>query len=62
MQRLFRWIPIDVERVGVCGTDVEFFTGEMSYLRTGEAAYPIRIGHEGAREVARAWAAERLKG
>ncbi len=39
-------IVVDVERVGVCGTDVEFFTGEMAYLATGEAAYPIRIGHE----------------
>ena len=25
-------VVIDVERVGVCGTDVEFFTGEMAYL------------------------------
>ena len=39
-------VVVDVERVGVCGTDVEFWTGEMAYLATGEAAYPIRIGHE----------------
>jgi threonine dehydrogenase-like Zn-dependent dehydrogenase len=39
---------IDVERVGVCGTDVEFFTGEMSYLHNGVASYPIRLGHEWA--------------
>jgi threonine dehydrogenase-like Zn-dependent dehydrogenase len=39
-------VVVDVERAGVCGTDVEFFTGEMSYLHTGQAAYPIRIGHE----------------
>jgi threonine dehydrogenase-like Zn-dependent dehydrogenase len=39
-------VVVDVERVGVCGTDVEFFTGHMSYLHSGEAAYPIRIGHE----------------
>lgn len=39
---------IDVERVGVCGTDVEFFTGEMSYLHTGVSQYPIRLGHEWA--------------
>jgi threonine dehydrogenase-like Zn-dependent dehydrogenase len=25
---------------------MEFFTGDMSYLATGEAAYPMRIGHE----------------
>ncbi|HEY2296773.1 MAG TPA: alcohol dehydrogenase catalytic domain-containing protein [Jatrophihabitans sp.] len=37
---------IDVERVGVCGTDVEFFTGEMAYLEQGHAAYPMRLGHE----------------
>ncbi len=39
-------VVVDVERVGVCGTDVEFFTGEMTYLHQGHAAYPIRIGHE----------------
>jgi threonine dehydrogenase-like Zn-dependent dehydrogenase len=39
-------VVVDVERAGVCGTDVEFFTGEMSYLHTGQAEYPIRIGHE----------------
>ena len=37
---------IDVERVGLCGTDVEFFTGEMAYLHMGVAAYPMRLGHE----------------
>jgi threonine dehydrogenase-like Zn-dependent dehydrogenase len=39
-------VVVDIDRVGVCGTDVEFFTGEMSYLHTGHAAYPIRLGHE----------------
>jgi threonine dehydrogenase-like Zn-dependent dehydrogenase len=39
-------VVVDVERAGVCGTDVEFFTGEMSYLHDGQAKYPIRIGHE----------------
>jgi threonine dehydrogenase-like Zn-dependent dehydrogenase len=37
---------VDVERVGVCGTDLEFFTGEMAYLRQGHASYPLRLGHE----------------
>jgi threonine dehydrogenase-like Zn-dependent dehydrogenase len=37
---------VDVARVGVCGTDVEFFTGEMSYLHQGHARYPMRLGHE----------------
>jgi len=39
-------VVIDVDRVGVCGTDVEFFTGEMAYLHQGHAEYPIRLGHE----------------
>jgi threonine dehydrogenase-like Zn-dependent dehydrogenase len=39
-------VIVDVERAGVCGTDMEFFTGHMAYLRTGEARYPVRIGHE----------------
>ena len=39
-------VVVDVERVGVCGTDVEFFTGEMAYLSDGHAAYPMRLGHE----------------
>jgi D-arabinose 1-dehydrogenase-like Zn-dependent alcohol dehydrogenase len=39
---------VDVERVGVCGTDVEFFTGEMAYLHQGHAWFPMRLGHEWA--------------
>lgn len=37
---------VDVHRVGVCGTDVEFWTGEMAYLHQGHARYPMRLGHE----------------
>jgi threonine dehydrogenase-like Zn-dependent dehydrogenase len=37
---------VDVERVGVCGTDIEFFTGDMAYLAQGHASYPMRLGHE----------------
>jgi threonine dehydrogenase-like Zn-dependent dehydrogenase len=37
---------VDVERAGVCGTDAEFFTSDMAYLHTGQASYPLRIGHE----------------
>jgi threonine dehydrogenase-like Zn-dependent dehydrogenase len=37
---------VTVERVGVCGTDVEFFTGEMAYLHQGHADFPMRLGHE----------------
>ncbi len=39
-------VVVDVERVGVCGTDVEFFTGEMQYLHDGFAQFPLRLGHE----------------
>jgi threonine dehydrogenase-like Zn-dependent dehydrogenase len=39
-------VVVDVDRAGVCGTDAEFFSGEMAYLQHGAAQYPIRIGHE----------------
>src|SRR3954465_14453345 len=39
-------VVLDIERVGVCGTDVEFFTGEMAYLHQGHSSYPLRLGHE----------------
>ena len=62
-------VVVDVERAGVCGTDVEFFTGHMAYLRTGEARYPVRIGHEWCGVVARsgdeataAWVGQRVIG
>lgn len=39
-------VVVEVDRVGVCGTDVEFYRGDMVYLRTGDATFPVRIGHE----------------
>jgi 2-desacetyl-2-hydroxyethyl bacteriochlorophyllide A dehydrogenase len=39
-------VLVDVHRVGLCGTDVAFFTGEMPFLHDGRARYPMRIGHE----------------
>ncbi|SED71579.1 zinc-dependent alcohol dehydrogenase [Ruania alba] len=39
-------VVVDMARVGVCGTDQEFYTGEMAYLADGFASYPIRLGHE----------------
>ncbi len=39
-------VVVDVALAGVCGTDVEFFTGEMPYLHSGQAAYPMQLGHE----------------
>ena len=45
-------VVVEVARAGLCGTDVEFFTGAMSYLRDGQAEYPMRIGHEWSGTVA----------
>ena len=39
-------VIVDVARAGVCGTDHEIFTGDMDYLKSGIAVYPMRIGHE----------------
>ncbi len=62
-------VVVDVERAGVCGTDVEFFTGEMPYLHDGHAAYPMRLGHEWAGTVSAigdgvdpAWRGRRVMG
>jgi 2-desacetyl-2-hydroxyethyl bacteriochlorophyllide A dehydrogenase len=62
-------VVVDVARVGVCGTDVEFFTGEMAYLHDGHAAYPMRLGHEWCGVVAavgagvdQAWIGRRVAG
>ena len=62
-------VVVDVERVGVCGTDVEFFTGEMAYLHEGHAQFPMRPGHEWAGTVSAtgdgvdpAWAGRRVMG
>ena len=62
-------VVVDVERVGVCGTDVEFFTGEMAYLHQGYAAYPMILGHEWAGRVSAvgegvddAWIGRRVMG
>ena len=62
-------VVIDVQRVGVCGTDVEFFTGEMQYLADGFAEFPMRLGHEWMGTVSavgdgvdRAWLGRRVTG
>jgi threonine dehydrogenase-like Zn-dependent dehydrogenase len=39
-------VIVEVDRVGVCGTDMEFYRGDMSYLVSGDASFPMRIGHE----------------
>jgi 2-desacetyl-2-hydroxyethyl bacteriochlorophyllide A dehydrogenase len=45
-------VVVDVERAGVCGTDLELFSGEMSYLRSGRSWYPMLPGHEWCGRVA----------
>jgi threonine dehydrogenase-like Zn-dependent dehydrogenase len=37
---------VDVERVGVCGTDIELYTGVMAYFGQGKTHFPLRLGHE----------------
>ncbi len=41
-------VVVDVERVGVCGTDMELFAGTMPYLLEGHEKFPLRPGHEWA--------------
>ncbi|MEV0621978.1 alcohol dehydrogenase catalytic domain-containing protein [Nonomuraea sp. NPDC050404] len=62
-------VIVDIERVGVCGTDLELFTGEMNYLRTGRSWYPLRPGHEWCGQVTalgegvdRGWLGRRVTG
>jgi threonine dehydrogenase-like Zn-dependent dehydrogenase len=62
-------VVIDVERAGLCGTDVEFFTGQMAYLHDGHARFPMRLGHEWAGTVTAAgpgvdpgWVGRRVTG
>jgi len=62
-------VVVTVERAGVCGTDVEFFTGHMAYLHQGHATYPMRLGHEWCGVVTRAgdegtasWVGQRVTG
>ena len=60
---------IRVERVGVCGTDAEFFSGEMAYLHQGHSHYPMILGHEWCGvvvavgdDVAASWVGKRVMG
>ncbi len=39
-------VVVDVKRAGICGTDIELFTGEMAYYKVGHTSFPVRIGHE----------------
>jgi threonine dehydrogenase-like Zn-dependent dehydrogenase len=62
-------VVVDIHRAGVCGTDAEFWTGDMAYLRQGQARYPIRLGHEWCgtvsavgRDVDESWLGRRVTG
>lgn len=39
-------VVVDVKRAGICGTDMELFTGEMAYYEARHTTFPVRIGHE----------------
>jgi len=39
-------VVVDVHRVGICGTDVELFTGDLAYVAEGKSRFPLRPGHE----------------
>src|SRR3954452_5913135 len=37
---------VRVDRAGICGTDLELFTGQMAYYSKGLTHHPLRLGHE----------------
>jgi threonine dehydrogenase-like Zn-dependent dehydrogenase len=39
-------VVVDVSRAGLCGTDVELFTGQLGYFGQGKTCFPVRPGHE----------------
>ena len=43
---------IRVAYVGICGTDIEILEGRLGYYRTGQAKFPIVMGHEVSGRVA----------
>lgn len=47
-------VVVDVERVGVCGTDLELFDGSMAYVESGRTTFPLQLGHEWAGRVSAA--------
>ena len=38
-------VVVDVRRAGICGTDVELFTGQLAYVAQGKTGFPLRPGH-----------------
>ena len=43
-----KMLVIKVLRTGVCATDSSIYTGESSFIKSGEIVYPCRFGHEWA--------------
>ena len=41
-------VLIRVAYCGICGTDYDLFSGQSEFFSTGQATYPIRLGHEGS--------------
>ena len=39
-------VVVDVRRAGICGTDIELFTGQLAYFGQGKTRFPVRPGHE----------------
>jgi 2-desacetyl-2-hydroxyethyl bacteriochlorophyllide A dehydrogenase len=39
-------VVVDVQRAGICGTDIELFTGQLAYFGQGKTRFPVRPGHE----------------
>lgn len=39
-------VLVEVQRTGICGTDVEMYHGTMAYFKMGWTQYPITLGHE----------------
>ncbi len=39
-------VVVDVRRAGICGTDIELFTGQLAYFAQGKTGFPLRPGHE----------------
>jgi threonine dehydrogenase-like Zn-dependent dehydrogenase len=39
-------VVVDVRRAGICGPDVELFTGQLAYFGQGKTRFPVRPGHE----------------
>ena len=37
---------VRVDLAGICGTDIELFTGEMAYYARDRTHHPLRLGHE----------------